>query len=257
MSPQEAARGEPDRRVDRRARNWRRATLPLRRLAVLVGRVAAADAARVGRGAPARAGRVAARALSAPSGGGGRGAAHRVQGVAHEREADPRLSLARFLSLARSESGHPRRVEVTADGETYRANLVKIAVNVMTRGASDENVLPSPMRERFGPNARLPGTTFQVVFEQSADGYTLWSVSEKHERQLTLWERYPRAEVPKFFGFELKGFEAQEGHCHSARLDWPVCPARQHREARGAPVRGRVRLTRRVPLVESEPHGAR
>jgi hypothetical protein len=36
-------------------------------------------------------------------------------------------------------------------------------------------------------------------------------VTEKHARRLTLWERYPRAEVPKFFGFELKGFEAQEG----------------------------------------------
>jgi hypothetical protein len=67
------------------------------------------------------------------------------------------------------------------------------------------------MRKWFGPNAGLPGTTFQVVFEQSPDGYILSPLTERHERRLTLWERYPRAEVPTFFGFELKGFEAQEG----------------------------------------------
>ena len=102
-------------------------------------------------------------------------------------------------------------VEVTADGETYQAKFVKIAVNVMTRGSSDENVLPNLMRKWFGPNAGLPGTTFQVVFEQSPDGYILSPLDERHERRLTLWERYPRAEVPKFFGFELSGFEAQSG----------------------------------------------
>jgi hypothetical protein len=102
-------------------------------------------------------------------------------------------------------------VEVTADGETYQAKFVKIAVNVMTHGSSDTNVLPDLMHKWFGPNAGLPGTTFQVVFEQSPDGYILSPLTEQHQRRLTLWERYPRAEVPKFFGFELEGFEAQEG----------------------------------------------
>jgi len=67
------------------------------------------------------------------------------------------------------------------------------------------------MHKWFGPNAGLPGTTFQVVFEQSPDGYILSPLTEQHQRRLAVWERYPRAEVPKFFGFELKGFEAQEG----------------------------------------------
>jgi len=102
-------------------------------------------------------------------------------------------------------------VEVTADGETYQAKFVKIAVNVMTRGSSDANVLPDLMHKWFGPNAGLPGTTFQVVFEQSPDGYILSPLTEKHERRLTLWERYPRAEVPKYFGFEFAGFESQSG----------------------------------------------
>jgi hypothetical protein len=102
-------------------------------------------------------------------------------------------------------------VEVTADGDTYQAKFVKIAVNVLTRGTSDANVLPNILHKWFGPNAGLPGTTFQVVFEQSPDGYILSPITEQHERRLTVWNRYSRAEVPKFFGFELKGFEAQEG----------------------------------------------
>ncbi len=73
-------------------------------------------------------------------------------------------------------------VEVTADGETYQANFVKIAVNVMTRGASDTNVLPELMRKWFGPNAGQPGTTFQVVFERSDEGYVLSPASnEQHD----------------------------------------------------------------------------
>jgi hypothetical protein len=50
-----------------------------------------------------------------------------------------------------------------------------------------------------------------VVFEQSSDGYVLSPLTEKHVRRLTLWEHYPRAEIPRFFGFELVGFESQSG----------------------------------------------
>jgi hypothetical protein len=101
--------------------------------------------------------------------------------------------------------------EVTADGQTYQAKFVKIAVNVLTHGSSDTNVLPDLMHKWFGPNAGLSGTTFQVVFEQSPDGYLLSPLDDRHERRLELWQRYLRAEVPRFFGFELSGFEAQSG----------------------------------------------
>jgi hypothetical protein len=42
-------------------------------------------------------------------------------------------------------------------------------------------VLPNLMRKWFGPNAWVPATAFHVMFEQSADGYILSPVSEKHE----------------------------------------------------------------------------
>ena len=81
----------------------------------------------------------------------------------------------------------------------------------MTRGASDTNVLPDLMRKWFGPNAGQPGTTFQVVFERSDEGYVLSPASNLQLSGPQLWTRYKRDEVPKLFGFEFKGREAQSG----------------------------------------------
>ena len=87
----------------------------------------------------------------------------------------------------------------------------KIAVNVMTRGVSDENALPDLMRKWFGPNAGLPGTSFQVAFERSADGYILSPATKTEIAGPQLWARYKRDEVPPLFGFQFKGREAQSG----------------------------------------------
>jgi superfamily II DNA or RNA helicase/diadenosine tetraphosphate (Ap4A) HIT family hydrolase len=102
-------------------------------------------------------------------------------------------------------------VEVTADGERYQANFVKIAVNVLAHSSTQHNVLPDLLRKWFGPNAGQPGTTHAVVFERTTGGYILSPVQETVERGPRLWTRYPRAEVPKLFGFQFKAFEAQSG----------------------------------------------
>jgi hypothetical protein len=63
--------------------------------------------------------------------------------------------------------------EVSIDGEMYEANCVKLALNVVRRKGSDANELPGIVRRRFGPNAGLPGTDFQVVLEQDERGCIL------------------------------------------------------------------------------------
>ena len=63
--------------------------------------------------------------------------------------------------------------EVSIDGEMYEANFVKLALNVVRRKGSEANELPGIVRRRFGPNAGLPGTDFQVVLEQDERRYTL------------------------------------------------------------------------------------
>src|SRR5690606_8128216 len=46
---------------------------------------------------------------------------------------------------------------IVADGEDYQAKFVKIAVNVVARPGSDQNVLPGILRRWFGPEAGQPG----------------------------------------------------------------------------------------------------
>jgi hypothetical protein len=53
---------------------------------------------------------------------------------------------------------------VSIDGEIYRANFVKIAVNVIRRVDADSNELPAIMRRWFGPDAGAPGTRHRVLF---------------------------------------------------------------------------------------------
>jgi superfamily II DNA or RNA helicase/diadenosine tetraphosphate (Ap4A) HIT family hydrolase len=63
--------------------------------------------------------------------------------------------------------------EVSIDGETYEANFVKVALNVVRRKGSDANELPGILRRWFGPNAGLPGTDFRVALDRSGSGYVL------------------------------------------------------------------------------------
>ena len=100
---------------------------------------------------------------------------------------------------------------VMANGETFQANFVKIAVNVMHRDAPDRNVLAEVLRGWFGPRAGLPGTTHQVVFTREQEGYRLEPRRSEELRGPQLWAKYKRADVPKLFGFDFKGMESQSG----------------------------------------------
>ena len=64
-------------------------------------------------------------------------------------------------------------MKVRVEGIDHEANFVKIAVNVIRRDDSDENVLPDLLGEWFGPEAGQPGRGEQVVFEWNDHGCTL------------------------------------------------------------------------------------
>src|SRR5215475_8002217 len=51
----------------------------------------------------------------------------------------------------------------------YRANFVKIALNVVQKEGSDTNVLPEILHGWFGPDAGRPRTDFHVLFEKIDD----------------------------------------------------------------------------------------
>jgi superfamily II DNA or RNA helicase/HKD family nuclease len=63
--------------------------------------------------------------------------------------------------------------DVLVDDETYRANFVKVALNVIQHSGSENNELPALMRRWFGPDAGLPGTTFLVSFSRVNNKYLM------------------------------------------------------------------------------------
>jgi superfamily II DNA or RNA helicase/diadenosine tetraphosphate (Ap4A) HIT family hydrolase len=102
--------------------------------------------------------------------------------------------------------------DVTIDGESYQANFVKIAVNVVVRTGETENRLPEILRRWFGPEAGLPGTDHSVVFRRISGGYKLEPLdSVKRDARPELWQPYTRAQIAERFGFEFRGREAQQG----------------------------------------------
>jgi hypothetical protein len=62
---------------------------------------------------------------------------------------------------------------VRVDGETYEANFVKIAVNVMRRPGSSVNLLSSVLRAWFGESAGLAGTMHAVQWWRDWDGWVM------------------------------------------------------------------------------------
>jgi superfamily II DNA or RNA helicase len=62
---------------------------------------------------------------------------------------------------------------VTVQGESFNANFVKVAVNVLRREGSGENCLPEILRGFFGEKAGQPGTGQRVRFVYRDDAYEL------------------------------------------------------------------------------------
>lgn len=59
------------------------------------------------------------------------------------------------------------------EGQTYEADFVKVALNVVRRGVVGSNELPELMRAWFGSDAGLPGTRHAVILERRDDGWHL------------------------------------------------------------------------------------
>jgi hypothetical protein len=108
------------------------------------------------------------------------------------------------------------RTPVTANGEPYEANFVKIAINTMRKPGSEENDLPAVLRGWFGPDAGRPGTRHEVAIDRGDDGYTLSPLRLVDKPALELWRSYAREQIPPLFGEKFSeaiwnvGFVARE-----------------------------------------------
>jgi superfamily II DNA or RNA helicase len=96
-------------------------------------------------------------------------------------------------------------VPVVADGQTYEADFVKVAVNVMRRLGSEENALPALLRQWFGDQVGSPGTRAEVEFSDRSGEWVLEPVRTR-ESALESWRSYSRPEVAERFGHRYSRF---------------------------------------------------
>lgn len=118
-----------------------------------------------------------------------------------------------FLPDRSKQAGIPEGwQDISVNNESLQANFVKVAVNVITRPGSEENLMPQILRRWFGEQAGQPGRTDQVVFLRGDDKYALTPLADDPQSVgPELWRRYARPEAVKSLGFEFRGQEAQSG----------------------------------------------
>jgi hypothetical protein len=91
----------------------------------------------------------------------------------------------------------------TSEG-TFEADFVKVAVNVLRKPGSQENVLPEVLRQWFGSDAGMPGTRQFVAFEQTETGWRMSpAAAPSSSGKPELWHEYDRLEIPELFGLQL------------------------------------------------------
>jgi hypothetical protein len=85
-----------------------------------------------------------------------------------------------FLDRARYPETPVGWTHIVIDGERYRANFVKVAVNVARRPGGSTNEI---LRKLFGEHAGQPGTRHLVVFEPESDGYRLRPLDDSADEE--------------------------------------------------------------------------
>jgi uncharacterized protein DUF3427 len=107
------------------------------------------------------------------------------------------------------------------DGERYIGNFVKVALNVIHKPDSDDNLLPDLLRKWFGLDAGRPGTSHEVTFSpgELSGAWTMSPSGRPREKSgPELWRPYMREEIPPIFGLEFNmaiwnsGFVKVPGH---------------------------------------------
>jgi superfamily II DNA or RNA helicase/HKD family nuclease/diadenosine tetraphosphate (Ap4A) HIT family hydrolase len=94
---------------------------------------------------------------------------------------------------------------VLIDGQRYEADFAKIAVNVIRAHGSARNNMAGLLRSWFGPDAGLPGTSFLVRFERTADEeYRLVPLGPRTSSSQgpEEWRQYSREAIPPLFSLE-------------------------------------------------------
>ena len=101
--------------------------------------------------------------------------------------------------------------DVVAGGQSYVANFVEQAVNVVRRPGSEDNIIASLLRGWFGADAGAPGTRHHVRLKDNDLGK--WLIEPIGAGVLTpvLWKPYAREQIPPLFGLDFNRSIWQQG----------------------------------------------
>lgn len=104
--------------------------------------------------------------------------------------------------------------DVYADDTAYQAKFVKVAVNVLSRPGSAENVLPELMKEWFGDSVGQPGRADAVLFERRGFEYVMRPARDEDidAPGPVPWSKYTRDTGLRALNLKLKNqWERQTG----------------------------------------------
>jgi hypothetical protein len=122
-----------------------------------------------------------------------------------------------FLHRERNPPLPEAKTQLDIDAQTYEADFVKVALNVVRLPPDPLNRLPQLLRTWFGPDAGRPGTRHEVRIEEKDGRWTLTPVGAQQNKP-QLWHRYSREQIPALFGLRFStaiwntGFVVQKNH---------------------------------------------
>ena len=99
---------------------------------------------------------------------------------------------------------------VKIGGQEYRANFVKIAVNVLQKRDAERNELPGVLRGWFGPDAGAPGTRHSVQLINQGGSWEMKPIGGVDAAPV-LWKAYSREQIPGLFGLKFDKSIWQQG----------------------------------------------
>lgn len=85
---------------------------------------------------------------------------------------------------------------VIVDGQELEANFVQIAINVLRKPGTTENVLPGILRSWFGPDAGKPGRGEKVSIQMTEGHYQMIPVGGMLQEDAHVFSMFPTAHLP-------------------------------------------------------------
>lgn len=109
-------------------------------------------------------------------------------------------------------------VDIDVDGSPHLADFDRGTVTSVQPVGRDDNVLAHILRRWFGAKANERDSGLVVEFVRDGSRYVLAPTKGAIPDGPRQWFSYLRADVPKLFGFDFKGFESQSGVVEREKL---------------------------------------